>query len=519
MKAIVANVLFGGIFGCLSCTNSTQASPAPVKHKPTTPKQIVSLQLSAKLSVPIIPQVFEVIDNVLTIDESHSELHGFNQRSEQAPSFYGGVISDSFADYSFGKGYRQWLEHATSSKINLPLQTNYYFPQIAPKTDCGVDDCELPKQKIKQLLSAPKQIYIHKTKQAELALGWQKTFWSSDNQHKYWGITTVEHWDKDRGRNNGQQIKPGQLNYIDASPVLALGTSSLTFSGVGNHNVAKPARLDAVLDNFQEFEDFRGGITFHHGIAQQLTMGVGFVYEHSLVGFTQLTYDSDIVPIKTTVSVLARESGVNIHSHIRFQPAPNFVANFSSDAEKQKFDANWGIYPGINLIARANSKTKSYSTGVRVAVHNDFLSLSATAALDNQQNLQWQLNSRIGPLKFAHSSNQYRSNSELSSQLFHDDGLDLQCSAFVRYQTVSGNKEQREFLVLGARIHSQTQISQNQYQWDFDVGYGSSSHGNGLIANATVALQPNLFLKLGYQEIAPMSDDTKIKLQLSSNQL
>jgi hypothetical protein len=501
MKAIVAKVLFGGIFGCLSCTNSTQA--APVKRESTDPKQITSIQLSAKSSVPIIPQVFEAIDNVFNINQSHRQQHSFN----------------SFADDSFGTGYRQWLEHATSSKINLPLQTNYYFPQIAPEADCLSDICESPKQKIKKLLSAPQQIYVHKTNQAELALGWQKTFWASDNQPKYWGITTVEHWDKDWSQNNAQQVQPGQLNYIDASPVLALGTSSFTFSGGGNYNVAKPVRLDAVLDTLQEFQDFRGGITFHHGIAQQLTMGVGLVYEHTLVGFTQLTYKSDIIPIKTTVSLLAKESGVDIHSHIRFQPAPNFVANFYSDAEKQKFDANWGIYPGLTLIAKANNQAKSYSTGIKVSINNDFLSLSATAALDNEQNLQWQLNSQIGPLKFAHSSNQGRSNSELSSQLFRDDDLDLQCSAFIKHQTVLGNKEQKEFMVLGARIHSQTQISQNQYQWDFDLGYGSSSHGNGLIANATVALQPDLFLKLAYQEIAPTSNDTKIKLQLSSNQL
>jgi hypothetical protein len=503
MKAIVANVLFGGIFGCLSCTNSTQAAPAPVKRELTDPKQIVSPQISAKPRVPKIPQVFEALDNVLNINESHSEGQGFN----------------SFADYSFDRGYHQWLEHATSSKINLPLQTNYYFPQIAPEQECVIDLCEPPKQKIKQLLSAPQQIYIHKTNQAELALGWQKTFWVSDNQPKYWGITTVEHWDKNWSRSNGQQVKPGKLNYIDASPVLALGTSSFTFSGGGGYNVAQPVRLDAILDNLQEFKDFRGGITFHHGIAQQLTMGVGLVYEHTLVGFTQLTYESDIVPIKTTVSLLTKESGADIHSHIRFQPAPNFVANLYSDAEKLKFDANWGIYPGLTLIAKANNQAKSYSTGIRVAVHNDFLSLSATAALDNQQNLQWQLNSQIGPLKFAHSSSQHQGNSELSSQLFDDDNLNIQCSAFMRHQTFLGNKEQREFLVLGARIHSQTQISQNKYRWDFDIGYGSSSHGNGLIANATVALQPNLFLKLGYQDIAAMSNDTKIKFQLSSNQL
>jgi hypothetical protein len=89
--------------------------------------------------------------------------------------------------------------------------------------------------------------------------------------------------------------------------------------------------------------------------------------------------------------------------------------------------------------------------------------------------------------------------------------------AFVRYQTFAGKKEQQEFMVWGASIHSQTQVGQNQHQWNFDLGYGNSSRGNGWVANASVALQPDLFLRLGYQEISPLSDETKIKLQLSSN--
>lgn len=504
MKAIVANVLFGGIFGCLSCANSTQATPVKQKSTPEkqTEEQIVSLQLSAKSSVPAIPQVFNLIDNVLKI----------NDQVEEFPGFKSAVKS------SLDKEYRQWLEHATSSRVNLPLQTNYFFPRIAPETDCVLNFCDHPpEQKIQQLLSAPQQAYVHRTNEAALAVGFQKTFWPSKNQHQYWGITTVEHWGEPWGNGNDQQIRPAQLNYINASPTLAVGSSSLTFSGGGNYNLANPAVLDQGFNAVQKFEDFRGGVTYHHGIAQQLTMGVGFVYEDTWVGFTQLTYDSDILPIKTTVSLLAKESGTDFQTHIRFQPAPNLIANYYGDAQKQRFDANWGVYPGLTLIARGNSKAKSYSAGINIAVHNDFLSLSATAALDHEQNLQWQLNSQIGPLKFFHNSNQYQSNSELRSQLLNSDDLGVQCSAFVRHQTFAGKKEQQEFMVWGATIHSQTQVGQNQHQWSFDLGYGNSSRDHGWIANASVALQPDLFLKLGYQEISPLSDETKIKLQLSSN--
>ncbi|NJO97649.1 MAG: hypothetical protein HC764_17985 [Pleurocapsa sp. CRU_1_2] len=212
---------------------------------------------------------------------------------------------------------------------------------------------------------------------------------------------------------------------------------------------------------------------------------------------------------------MAKESGIDFYSHIRFQPTPNFVANYYLDAEKQKFDLNWSVYNGLTVIVTGNSKTKSYSTGVKIAIDNNYLSLHATAALDNEQNLRLQLNSQIGRLKFTYSSNQYQSNLELRGQLLNLDNLGLQCSAFVKYQT--SGKKQQEFMVWGANIHSQAQVSPNKHQWEFELGYGTSSDDQGWMANSTIALQPNLFLKLGYQEVSAVSDETKIKLQLSSN--
>jgi hypothetical protein len=487
MKAIVANVLFGGIFGCLSCANSTLA--IPVKPGTAPQKQIMPARLATKSNVPVVPQLFDVIDHALTING----LQSFNSSSNTE--------------------FHQQLKHNASSSFNLPLQTNYFFPQRSPITDCVLNFCDNRSQQTNDRLpSSPRQPYIHKSYQGDFVLGFQKTFWPSNNQHQYWGITTIEHWGK-----NEQQTNPSSLNYTNSAPTLPKASASLTLSGGGNHNLAKPVSLDRGFNAVQEFEDFRGGITYHYGMTQQLTMGVGFVYENTLVGFTQLTYDSDILPVKATISLLAQESGIDFHTHIRFKPTPNFVANYYSDAEKQKFDVNWSVYRGLTLFTRGNTKAKYYSAGVKVAIQNNFFSLSATAALDHEQNLQWQLNSQIAGLQFSYSGNQKKSNLELSSQLLESDNLGIQCSAFVKYQTVLGKKEQQEFIVWGAKIHSQTKVSPKRHQWNFEVGYGTSSEGNGWIANGAVALQPDLFLKLGYQEISAVSDETKIKLQLSSN--
>ena len=278
----------------------------------------------------------------------------------------------------------------------------------------------------------------------------------------------------------------------------------------------KKTILDRV--NSQEITEFRGGVTYHHGVANQITMGVGFIYENNLAGFTQLTYNSDILPVKTTFTLLAKESEVNLHSHVLFQPTQNFIFNYYHDKEKHKFDLNWGIAPELTLLGRGNSKSKSYSAGIKLAIRNDFLSFSAIAKLDNDRNLQWNFNSQIGGFKFVYSNNRYKSSLELDADFFASESLGFSCSAFVRYQSklIKAQKESEEFLVWGGKVNSIGKTSQNKHLWSFDLGYASGIHGQGLIANGSVALQPNLFLNLDYQTISAGSNDTKVKLQLSS---
>ena len=349
-----------------------------------------------------------------------------------------------------------------------------------------------------------KPTYTYQDKKADLALGFQKSFWSREDGSKYWGVTTVEHW----GDNDQKpKLNVAKLNYTNLAPTLAKGNSALTISGGGNSNLANET------DTSNEFEEFRGGVTYHHGVVDDLTMGVGFVYEDYLIGFTQLTYQSD--PLRTTVSILANDTGVDFRSHIRLQPVDSFVLNYYHDNEKDKFDANWKLASGLTLLARGNSKNDSLSTGVQLAVRNQFMSVSANAALDNNNNLQWNLDSRIGNFRIVHGNNQYKSTSELNLDLLESNAMGFRCTTFVQYESKL-EKADEEFIVWGSKLQSGEKITPNQHRWTVDLGYGSGKHGNGLIASGSVALKSNLFFKLTYQDISADSDDTKIKLQLSS---
>ncbi len=466
MKAIVANILFGSIFGCLGCPSTVLAKPIAAENRPQKPTPaIISSKLLSYDKLPVVPQIINFVDRILTVKKGNNI--GFAVAKNLKISLSDDQRSKIISDFS----------------SKLDLQNNQDISQDSP--------------------------YTYKDKQANLALGFQNTFWSGSNNRKYWGLTTVEQW----GGNQNQKLNIAKLNYLDAAPKLPSGTSTLTVSGGGNQNLAKAA------DTSGEFEKFRGGITYHHGIANQVTVGVGFVYEDLLVGFTQLTYQSELLPIKTTVSLLAKESGIDLHSHVRLQPGKNLVLNYYSDQEKHKFDANWGVIPGLILMAKSNSKDKSFSTGIKVAVHNNFLSLSANAVIDNNNNLYWNLSSQIGRLQFAYGNNQQKSTAELNLRLL-DSVYGFQCSSFFKYEAHLVNQdqdqEQEQFTVWGGRLHSGKTVGKNKHQWTLDLGYGQGSHGQGIIASSSVALKPNLFLDLSYQEISPTSDDTKVKVLLSS---
>lgn len=454
MKAIVAKVLFGSILGCLSWTSSVRANPQ-ITHQsqlevPTSPI-IISAKLLSSDKLPIVPQIINIVDRIFRANKSDN----FN------------LAVDREAQIIFRDRFSLNLDRDRSSALDQPT-------------------------------------YTHQDRQANMALGFQKTFWPSENKAKYWGVTTVEYWGSDRQ----QQLNIAKLNYTNLAPTLETGNSALTVSGGGNNNLVKETHTS------KEFEEFRGGVTYHHGVVDDVTMGVGFVYEDFLVGFTQLTYDSDLLPLRTTVSILAKESGVDFRSHVRFEPIENFVLNYYHEPEKNQFDANWKLISGLTLTAKGDSQKDSLSTGIEIAVHNEYMSISAKAALNNNDNLQWKLNSQIGSFKFAHNSNDQKSNSEVDLKLL-ESNIGFQCSAFFKYQTRQVKQSQEQFTVWGGKLHSTKKITPNQHLWTVNLGFGSGYHGNGLIASGSIALKPNMSFKLTYEEISATSDDTDIKLELS----
>lgn len=453
MKAIVANVLFSGIFCCFSISNPVLANTS-VEAKRTDIPPVLSARALRQERLPILPLISDFVDWVFILDRPQ----------------HIGILVDPDSQILF----------------DAKLSSNLNF------TDS-------------KTLSLEKRPYTHQGDGGNLILGFQNTFWPSESPQKYWGLTAIEHW----GENSSNDLALPNLNYTNRAPTLPSGSSALTVSGGGNQNLVND-------DSSADFEEFRGGVAFHRGISENVTMGVGFIYEDLLVGFSQLTYESDLLPLRTTVSFLTGESGLEVHSHLRFKPVDNFVLNYYNKREEQKFDLNWQVLSGLTLLAKGNSQKESLSTGLKISMQNEYLSLSAKVELDNSNNWQWDFNTQLGRLQIVYASRPKESNSELNFNMLQIEPLGFHCSAFVTYETREIKEDREDLTVWGGRLHFGEKANGQKYRWAFDLGYGAGSQGSGAIASTSVVLQPNLSLKLTYQEVSTVSDDTKIKLQLSS---
>lgn len=454
MKAIVANLLLGSMLYCLSSNFSVSANPSIEEE--SQPSQTLSAKaLRYDNLMFLTPSIdLEVQDLIYSITPKDKDY--LKQIIE---------LDD-------------WYLNRDISGINL------------------VRDQFLPQGKKSQ---------IHHGETGDFVLGVHKTFWDSDNKQKYWGLTTIQQW----GDRKAEGLKLNQLNYKNSAPIVPEGTATLTVSGGGTSNLLPKN------DILGDFEDFRGGVAYHHGLADNFTLGLGFVYEDFVSGFSQLTYQPSNFPLRTTISLLTAEEGVDIYSHLQFKPSQDFIVNFYSNSEEQKFDLNWGLASGVTLTAEGNSQQETLKTGAKIVFKNEFISFLAKAELDNNNDLQWQITSRVGHLQLIHATNSLKSKSEIKYDL-GDYSDNFQCAIFFKHQTQELKQKEAQLAIWGLNFNSGKKVAGNRYSWQFELGYGVGSQGQGVIASAKTAINPKLFLKLTYEDIALKSDDTKIKLELTS---
>jgi hypothetical protein len=393
---------------------------------------------------------------------------------------------------------------------SISLDNKEYIKNLIEQGDWGVNQSIFnsnPELTKSQTNSFKKNLYVEQSDRQDLVFGKHDSFWQSENQEKYWGLTTVKTW----GDHKPEEISLKNLDYLNAAPVLAPGVAALTISGGSQENLVETK--NTLLG---EKTNFRGGVAFHQSLAEEVTVGLGVVYEDFLLGFSQLTYQPDNFPVRTTVSLLQDREGLKLSSHLNLKPTDEFVVNLYADESDQKFDFNWSLLSGITLTANGSSKTESLRAGARLAYKNEYFSFLAKAQLDNHNQIRWEVKSNLGDLKLKFTTNEKKTNTEIKYDFEMVEDSGFQCSLFFTNQIKQKPQKEERLAVWGWHLYAPNTMAKEPYKWEINLGYGFGSEGAGAIASFGAAINSSLSLKLSYEEVSLSSDTTQIKLQLSS---
>ncbi|NEU71376.1 carboxypeptidase regulatory-like domain-containing protein [Hassallia byssoidea VB512170] len=305
---------------------------------------------------------------------------------------------------------------------------------------------------------------------------------------------------------NGQLTATPEIrdaNYSTLPGQLSKGTSALIVSsGFGQEN-----SQNSLIGNFQ---DWRGGVAYRLGVTEDLTVGTGVIYDESLLGLGELFYQPAGFPLQVAFSgLLGTEKGLEYNADVRFQPSRSLEFNFNSDRLSQRFRANWQAFRGVGFRASGDTRTSTLAAGINLSYNNRNLFAFASADIDTNNNLRWSLNSRMGKLQLNHYANEIASNSQLSYDF--SNNFSSGNSLYLNYETSNNNN----LASLSWRYRSNSRTRDGRNLFDFDLGYGMGSQGNGIIASASTAALPGLNLRLRYQGISTFSDSDSFRIELS----
>lgn len=263
-----------------------------------------------------------------------------------------------------------------------------------------------------------------------------------------------------------------------------------------------------------DFSEFRGGVAGRWGLSENLTLGLGGVYDESFQGLAELFYRPDNFPLEVAVSALGGED-LDLIANIRYDPTKNLRATFSSDRFSNRFNVNWNVVRGLSLFATTDSRNPT-SAGFQANYSRRNFFAFARASLDTESNLRWNLLQRFGQLELNQRGNEVGTFSELSYNLSGSRFFDLGHSLLLNYDTRAQNSGDN-LLTMGWRYRSDDRASDGNYLWEAQAGYGMGSQGNGLVASLGTTVIPGVLLRGRYQGVSLTSDESSFSIDLVSS--
>ncbi|MEB3178960.1 MAG: carboxypeptidase-like regulatory domain-containing protein [Nostocaceae cyanobacterium] len=306
------------------------------------------------------------------------------------------------------------------------------------------------------------------------------------------------------------------ISLSSVSGQLPKGGTALVVSG----GVRREMTSSDEFNPLGNFSDFRGGVATRWGVTEDLTVGVGGVYEDSWRGLGEIFYQPQGIPLQVAVSALTGddESSGEINADINYRPSDKFTARFNSDRFSSRFGVDWEVAKGVTLLGSTDSRDGAVSGGLRLGFggRNWFTSTSAT--YDSKDRFRWNSYNRLQQLELTSNGNEVGSRSQLSynlsgDNLFYSTGNSL----FVGYDTSKAVKDNDNLTSVGWRYRSKQRATDGVSMWETSLGYGFGSQGSGIIASLQTAAIPGILLRANYQGVGINSSDSRFGIELVSS--
>ncbi|HEC83962.1 MAG: carboxypeptidase regulatory-like domain-containing protein [Candidatus Parabeggiatoa sp. nov. 1] len=305
---------------------------------------------------------------------------------------------------------------------------------------------------------------------------------------------------------------------------LEVGASAWIFSGGVNRQFSTGASLGATGDQYSgqfwgEAEEFRGGFSYRRGVFDSLTLGGGLVHEDSLKKpMAEMYYQPAKLPFGLSFSALMEENNKirhNANASLRLFNKLNL--NFSSDPLSERFYLNWNLLPGFSLRARSDSRTHLKSGGFTYSKSINKFFASLSAEMDTEEQMRGYFTGYWDKWHLNYQKDDMNDAAKLSYNLSGNPRSDLGHSLVLTHKSSKIGNRTNELKGIAWHYESPAKARDGRNLWRVDLGYANGTHGNGFIGTLTTTIIPGVDIRLRYQDISIVSNETSFLLEFSTN--
>ncbi|KOP25844.1 hypothetical protein AMR41_14155 [Hapalosiphon sp. MRB220] len=267
-----------------------------------------------------------------------------------------------------------------------------------------------------------------------------------------------------------------------------------------------------------EFTDFKGGVAQRWGLSENLTVGIGGVYDDSLRGLGEIFYQPQNIPLTVAVSALSGDENNHwdVNADIRYDFSRTARTRFFSDRFGSTFNLDWRMLPWLGFLSGYNSRDGAFG-GLEISHSRKNSFTFARATLDTQNHFRWSFLQRLGDMEFTTRGNEVGSLSQFAYNLSGNSPFDTGHALLLNYETSNLLSQENSLTSASWRYRSPARAIDGSYLWEAQLGYGIGSQGSGAIASLGTTIIPGIMLRGRYQAVSLNSDQPSFGIELVSS--